>query len=227
MSERRGPAHLQPVIQCIDVRKRFGELDVLRGVDLVVQPGELVVVSGPSGGGKSTLLHLLAALDRPSSGRIVVNDQDLANLRRVNHYRRFDVGIIFQFHNLLPHMTAGKNVELAMFGTHLSAHEREHRAAELLAQLALSHAVDRSPTKLSGGERQRVAIARALANQPRLLLADEPTGSLDPSSSDIVLALLDRVRSELEMAIVMVTHDPAIAGRADRRLRLDDGMLSS
>ncbi|MBI5088278.1 MAG: ATP-binding cassette domain-containing protein [Actinobacteria bacterium] len=171
------------VVECTGVRKVFGAHEVLRGVDLVVRRGQLVAVSGPSGGGKSTLLHLLAALDRPTSGQMVVNGHDLAHLRAVNRYRRHDVGIVFQLHNLLPHMTAGRNVELAMFGTGLSGRERAARAALLLAQVGLEDAIDRSPTRLSGGERQRVAIARAIANEPIVLLADEPTGSLDSVST--------------------------------------------
>ena len=221
MSEHRS----EPAVECVDVHKRFGDVEVLGGVDLVVERGELVALSGPSGGGKSTLLHLLAALDRPTSGRIVVNGLDLSALRAVNRYRRQEVGIVFQLHNLLPHMTAGRNVELAMFGTGLSAQERALRAADLLEQLDLSHTIDRSPTRLSGGERQRVAIARAIANQPRLLLADEPTGNLDPSAADSVIALFDRLRRQGEMSVVLVTHDPLMAARADRRLQLEGGVV--
>jgi putative ABC transport system ATP-binding protein len=223
MNEPNSPAG--PVIECAEVRKRFNAVDVLRGVDLVVERGEFVALSGPSGGGKSTLLHLLAALDRPTSGRMVVNGQDLSGLRTVNRYRRHDVGIVFQLHNLLPHMSAGRNVELAMFGSGRSAREREARAVELLEELDLSHAVTRSPSRLSGGERQRVAIARAIANEPVVLLADEPTGNLDPEASNSVLALFERVRSEREMTIVMATHDPPVAARADRRLQLERGVL--
>ncbi len=213
------------VIECVDVRKRFNAVDVLRGIDLVVERGEFVALSGPSGGGKSTLLHLLAALDHADSGRIVVNGHDLRNLRAVNRYRREDVGIVFQLHNLLPHMSASRNVELAMFGTGRSASQREIRAVELLGELDLAHAAARSPSRLSGGERQRVAIARAIANEPVVLLADEPTGNLDPEASDTVLALFARIRAERGMTIVMTTHDPPVAARADRRLLLDDGVL--
>jgi putative ABC transport system ATP-binding protein len=207
------------------VHKRFGDVVVLRGLDLAVGPREFLAVSGPSGGGKSTLLHLLAALDRPTSGRIVVNGHVLGSLRAVNRYRRHDVGIVFQLFNLLPHMSAARNVELAMFGTRRSAREREGRAAELLGELDLAHAIDRSPSRLSGGERQRVAIARAIANEPRVLLADEPTGNLDPTATESVLALFERLRSEREMAVVMVTHDRAVAAHADRHLELVDGVL--
>ncbi len=223
MSEHRG--RRGPAIECVAVHKRFGDVEVLSGVDLVVEQGEMVALSGPSGGGKSTLLHLLAALDRPTSGRIVVSGHDLASLRAVNKYRRHEVGIVFQLHNLLPHMTAGRNVELAMFGTGLSAQERMVRSAELLEQLDLSHRIDRSPNRLSGGERQRVAIARAIANQPRVLLADEPTGNLDPGSADSVIALFERLRRQGDMSVVLVTHDPLMAARADRRLDLVGGVV--
>ena len=213
------------VIECRDVHKRFGGVEVLSGLDLAVEEGEFVALSGASGVGKSTLLHLLAALDRPTSGRIVVAGQDLAELRAVNRYRRSVIGIVFQLHNLLPHMPAGRNVELAMFGTRLSAHQRSQRAAELLAQLDLSHTIDRSPTRLSGGERQRVAIARAIANRPRILLADEPTGNLDPIAADSVMSLLEQLREEQEMSLVVVTHDPTVVARADRRLVLEHGLV--
>lgn len=225
MSDHEPPTG-RPAIECTAVRKHFGDHEVLRGVNLTVHQGELLAITGPSAGGKSTLLHLLVALDKPSSGRIVVNGHDLADLHAVNRYRRFEVGIVFQLHNLLPHMTAGNNVELAMFGAHLSASERRRRSAALLDELGLLHAIDRSPTRLSGGERQRVAIARALANDPRVLLADEPTGSLDPDSSQTVLAMLQHQRDKHGSAIVVVTHDPAVAAHADRRLRLDGGLVA-
>ncbi len=223
MSEHR--PYTGPAVECSDVHKHFGGDEVLRGIHLVVEQGEFVALSGPSGGGKSTLLHLLAALDRPTAGRIVVAGHDLTELRAVNRYRRLEVGIVFQLHNLLPHMSAGRNVELAMFGTHLSAQQRKARSADLLEQLDLSNTVDRSPTRLSGGERQRVAIARAIANNPRLLLADEPTGNLDPGAADTVIAVFERLRERGNMSIVLVTHDPLVGARADRQLVLDDGTV--
>jgi putative ABC transport system ATP-binding protein len=221
--DRDSPGRI--AIECTDVHMRFGQVDVLRGVNLTVNAGEFVVITGPSGGGKSTLLHLLAALDRASSGQIVVNGHDLAKLRAVNRFRRHDVGIVFQLHNLLPHMTAARNVELAMFGTNRSHSERADRAVELLGQLNLSHVVDRTPSKLSGGERQRVAIARALANEPGILLADEPTGSLDRAASDSLLTLFEQLRTGSGMTIVTVTHDPIVVERADRHIRLERGRI--
>jgi putative ABC transport system ATP-binding protein len=214
-----------PVIECIDVHKRFGSVEALHGIDLTVDAGEFVAISGPSGCGKSTLLHLLAALDQATSGRVIVNGHDLAKLHAVNRYRRHDVGIVFQLHNLLPHMTAGRNVELAMFGTDRTTRERADRAAELLTMLDLAQAIDRTPSRLSGGERQRVAIARALANEPHILLADEPTGSLDRAASATVLSLFEQLRTEQGVTIVLVTHDPTVAARADRHLHLRRGRV--
>jgi len=221
----RDPSSAAQIVGCSAVCKRFGERDVLRDFDLEIERGEFAAISGPSGGGKSTLLHLLAALDRPSSGQITVNGHDLAKLRAVNQYRRDDVGIVFQLHNLLPHMTAQRNVELAMFGTHRSAHERAARAHQLLTQLGMADSAERTPTRLSGGERQRVAIARAVANEPRLLLADEPTGSLDQHAADAVLELIEGLRQRHGTTILMVTHDQAITSRADRHLVLEHGRV--
>ena len=214
-----------PVVECRAVHKRFGAVEALRGVDLCVAPGELVALIGSSGSGKSTLLHLLAALDTPTSGRILVHGHDPATLRAVNRYRRLEVGIVFQLHNLLPHLSARANVEIAMFGTGRSVDERSTRATYLLDELELSHVADRTPTRLSGGERQRVAIARAIANEPVVLLADEPTGSLDPCATARVLDAIERLRVERGMTVVMATHDPAATERADRVVRIEAGSI--
>lgn len=204
-----------------------GAVRVLDGVDLTVERGELVAISGSSGSGKSTLLHLLAALDRPTSGSITVNGHDLTHPRGVNHYRRCDIGLVFQLHNLLPHLEAAHNVELAMFGTSRNARARAERAAELLGRMGLADVASRSPSKLSGGERLRVAIARALANDPPLLLADEPTGSLDQQSMEMVLSLFAELRRNRGLTVVMVTHDPRAVSQADRQLVLADGRLTA
>jgi putative ABC transport system ATP-binding protein len=201
-----------------------GHVNALAGIDLTVRFGETVSISGPSGCGKSTLLHLLAAIDSPTSGTVTVAGHDLAHLRDPSDYRRNEVGLVFQFHNLLPQLSALANVELPMFGTRLSAHQRESRARELLAEVDLSDCEDRLPTELSGGERQRVAIARALANEPNILLADEPTGSLDSVSTTRFLELLDRLGAS-GMTIVMVTHAPDVAMHADRIIEMRDGII--
>lgn len=213
------------VVACRGVQKRFGSVEILRGIDLEVRRGEIVAVTGPSGGGKSTLLHLLGRLDRATAGEIIVDGQDLDDLVAVNRYRRHVVGIVFQLHNLLPHLSAARNVELAMYGSGRGRRERVARVAELLEVLDLGHASDRMPPKLSGGERQRVAIARAIANSPKVLLADEPTGSLDPASSALVIDLLRAQRDTHGTTVIAVTHDPEVAAAADRRLELRDGAI--
>ena len=191
--------------------------------NLTVERGEWVAISGASGSGKSTLLHLLAALDRPTSGRLRVLGQDLRELRDVDGYRRTTVGLVFQLHNLLAHLDACQNVEIAMMGTHRSARERHARAMELLAEVQLGDKALRKPPELSGGERQRVALARALANEPRVVLADEPTGSLDPIAVRQTLDLFARLRDEHGVTVVMVTHDVDVAAAADRVVRLEAG----
>jgi putative ABC transport system ATP-binding protein len=201
-----------------------GPVEALRGVDLSVEYGETVAITGPSGCGKSTLLHLLAAIDSPTSGSVVVGGRDLARIRDLSEYRRSEVGLVFQFHDLLPQLPAHLNVELPMFGTHRTARERKDRAAALLVDVGLPDCGDRLPTELSGGERQRVAIARALSNEPEILLADEPTGSLDSASTEHFLALLSRL-GEGGMTIVMVTHDAGVAAHADRVVAMRDGVV--
>ena len=211
-----------------DVAKYFdrGRVHALDGIDLVVQRGEWVAVTGPSGCGKSTLLHLLSAMDRPTRGRIVIFGRDLARVHDLARYRRTTVGMVFQLHDLIPHLTAAQNVEVAMFGTGRNRRDRAARAVGLLDDVALAGRGDRQPTRLSGGERQRVAIARALANDPPLLLADEPTGNLDAASVDHVLELLGRLRAgRPELTIVMVTHDPRVAAAADRVVRMSSGTV--
>lgn len=218
------------VLELVDVRKYFdnGKVHALDGVNLVVSRGECVAVTGPSGCGKSTMLHLIAALDRPTSGIVRVNGVDLARIENPAAYRRDQIGLVFQLHNLLPQLTAVQNVEIAMFGTGLSRAQRQHRALELLADVDLAGREHRPPTKLSGGERQRVAIARALANEPALMLADEPTGSLDERSVERVLALFSRLRTErADLTMVVVTHDARLAAAADRVVHMRDGRIEA
>ncbi len=203
-----------------------GRLRALDGVDLVVRKGEFVAIVGPSGCGKSTLLHLIAALDRPDEGTIVVAGHDLAAARRLNEYRARDVGMVFQLDNLLPTLTASENVQVPMFGQGRPGRERRRRADALLAMVGLAGRTRNRPPQLSGGERQRVAIARALANSPAILLADEPTGRLDSTSGRRVLELLEEIRREQGITVILVTHDPAIAARADRIVEMLDGRIA-
>jgi putative ABC transport system ATP-binding protein len=208
------------------VRKSFedGRVPALRDVSLEIDPGELVALTGASGSGKSTLLNLIGALDTPDAGSIEIDGASLAEVERPWRYRAATVGFVFQAHNLLPTLTASENVQIAMFGRR-ARREREARAKELLGEVGLERRLTARPVVLSGGERQRVAIARALANEPRLLLADEPTGALDSVTGAQVLDLLDGLRRTHGMTIVLVTNDDSIAARADRILRLSDGVI--
>jgi ABC-type lipoprotein export system ATPase subunit len=209
------------------VRKTYedGRVLALDGVSLRAEAGEFVAVTGPSGCGKSTLLNLVGALDRPDSGAIVVGGERVDELRNPAEYRAATVGFVFQFHNLVPVLSAVENVQVPMLGRGRSRAERERRARELLAEVGLAHRASSRPPTLSGGERQRVALARALANEPRLLLADEPTGALDSDTAAQVLALVARIRAERRTTVLLVTNDEVAAAAADRRLRMRDGRL--
>jgi putative ABC transport system ATP-binding protein len=199
---------------------------VLDHLSLRVETGELVVLVGPSGSGKSTTIHLVAALDHPSSGRIRVNDRDLGRRHRLDRFRREEIGVIFQLHNLLPHLDAQQNVEVVMLGGKLHRRQRRERAKALLAAVHLDGREHVCPPELSGGERQRIAVARALANDPKLLLADEPTGSLDDDNAAAIVALLQE-RCEHGGAVLAVSHDPRLTAAATRVLQLVDGKIQS
>jgi ABC-type lipoprotein export system ATPase subunit len=201
-----------------------GRIAALADVSFGVGEGEFVAVTGPSGCGKSTLLNLIGALDRPTAGEITVAGQSLDRLDGAR-YRATVVGFVFQFHNLIPTLTALENVQLPMFGQRLGRADRAGRARELLEEVGLSERRTAYPPTLSGGERQRVAIARALANEPRLLLADEPTGALDSANGDQIVELLQGVRSQRGTTILLVTNDPDVAESADRILRIRDGRI--
>jgi putative ABC transport system ATP-binding protein len=195
-----------------NVRKSFGDITPLDGLSFHLDPGDFVAVTGPSGSGKSTLLNLVGALDRPDAGEILVGGEDVARLVDPARYRSEVVGFVFQFHHLLPTLTALENVQLPMLGRP----DRVERARALLGQVGLEARERSRPATLSGGERQRVALARALANEPRLLLADEPTGALDAETGAQIVALLRGV----DATILLVTNDDAVAAQADRTIEL-------
>jgi len=209
------------------LRRIHGERIVaLRGIDLELLPGEFAALTGPSGSGKTTLLGLIGGLDRPTAGEVTIDGATVSAGgadRALLH--RTVVGFIFQQHNLLSHLSARDNVELPLVTTVSRRSERRRRATELLEEVGLGERVTERVARLSGGERQRVAVARALANDPRLLLADEPTGALDTESAERVLDLIATLRARRGMTVLMVTHDPLVATRADRVLHLRDGRL--
>ena len=215
----------EPTIRVRNLSKSFddGRIVALSGMDLDVAEGEFVAIVGPSGCGKSTLLHLVAALDTPDGGSIEVAGHELAAGHDLSHYRSRHVGMVFQLHNLLPTLTAEENVQVPMLELDLSRRERREKARGLLAAVGLAGRERNRPPELSGGERQRVALARALANDPPILLADEPTGSLDSEAGERVLALLDELRRSRRLTILLVTHDDNVAARADRIVAMLDG----
>ena len=208
------------------VRKSFesGRVAALRDISFRVEPGEFVALTGSSGSGKSTILNLIGALDAPDAGTVEVDGHSVATLADPTAYRARTVGFVFQAHNLLPTLTAAENVQIPMFGR-VERHARAARANELLDEVGLAARAAARPAVLSGGERQRVAIARALANLPRLLLADEPTGSLDSATGLQVVQLLKALRDQHGMTILLVTNDDDVAKLADRTLRLRDGVI--
>jgi putative ABC transport system ATP-binding protein len=204
-----------------------GKMRALDGVDLEVGAGEFVAVVGPSGCGKSTLLHLIAALDRADAGSIIVRGKDIEQETNLSRYRARDVGLVFQLDNLLTNLSASENVQVPMFEGGKSARQRRARAEELLALVGLVGKTNSRPSQLSGGERQRVAIARALANDPEVLLADEPTGRLDSVSGRRILDLLEHLRDQRGLTVIVVTHDRDVAARADRIVEMLDGRIVS
>lgn len=223
------PAILDAKNLCKVYRRGQSEVAALRAVDLEVEPGSWLAVMGPSGSGKTTLLNLLAGLDQPSQGAVWIagtclSDQDAET---ATVFRRRNIGFVFQFFNLLPSMSAQDNVALPLLAERLALHDIRRRAAQALAAVGLAARADHRPDELSGGEQQRVAIARALVMQPRLLLADEPTGSLDSQNGGEILALLRSLVEDDGVAIVMVTHSASAARAADRILYMRDGALAT
>jgi putative ABC transport system ATP-binding protein len=206
--------------------KSFGRISALRDVSLKVDPGEAIAISGRSGSGKSTLLTLIGGLEQPDNGQILIDGQPIWKQPRPARARREIVGFIFQRHLLLGTLSARANVEVPLIGAGVRPAERRRRALALLADVGLADRADHLPSELSGGERQRVAVARALANQPRLLLADEPTGALDSITSERVLDLLFRLRDRLGMTMLVVSYDRVVGSRADRTVTLMDGQFT-
>jgi len=207
------------------VSRSFGQIISLRDLSLRVEGGEAVAVTGRSGSGKSTLLAMIGGLEQPDSGRVLIDGLPLWTERSQVRARREVVGFVFQRHLLLPSLSARANVEVPLIGAGVRRRERRRRALELLEEVDLSGRAEHRPSELSGGESQRVAVARALANEPKLLLADEPTGSLDSATSERVLDLLLRLREEIGMTLLIVSHDQGVGERTDRTITLIDGHI--
>jgi ABC-type lipoprotein export system ATPase subunit len=215
------------MIETLDLTRIYGdgeEIRALDGVTMSVEAGEFLAVMGPSGSGKSTLLNVLGTLDVPTSGKVFVNGQDLSTLCDVDRFRAKTVGFMFQLHNLLPTLTARENVEIPMMGF-LNTGSRRKRADELLKLVGLGDRLNHLPGQLSGGQRQRVAVARALANQPPLVLADEPTGSLDTNAGQELMRLLKELNRSQGVTFIVVTHDPSVARQTQRVLVMADGRI--
>ncbi len=221
-----------PVVEAINVTKTYmlGKVPVeaLRGVNLKVETGDFVSILGPSGSGKSTMLNLIGALDKPTSGTLLIDGVDIGKLNDNQLAEiRLKIGFVFQFFNLIPRLTAKDNVELSMSIANLSKAERGKRATELLETVGLKDRINHKPAELSGGQQQRVAIARALANNPKFLLLDEPTGNVDSKTASEVLALIETLNVEKNVSIIMVTHDQKLAHEAKRTVQMFDGLISN
>ncbi len=212
-----------------ELSKKYGSLEVVKGVSISVDAGEFVCLVGKSGCGKTTLLSLLSGLERPTKGDVVLNGKKIngASEDELALFRRENVGFIFQSFNLIPTLSAWENVALPLFPIKMTAEERRRRATELLNQMEMGHRMDHLPSALSGGEKQRVAIARALVNKPKIIFADEPTGNLDSATGDAIMDILNRLHSKEGVAILMVTHEVELAKTAERLVRMHDGEVIS
>ena len=218
------------VVETRQLTRTFGAVEPVRaldGVDIVIRAGEYVAVVGPSGSGKSTLLNMLGALDSPSSGQVLISGISLDVVRNLDRFRSKTVGVVFQMHNLIPTLTALENVAVPLYEVRMSRSARRERAEELLVLVGLKHRLKALPSQLSGGERQRVAIARALANEPTIVLADEPTGNLDSKATTAIMELLTELNRTQGTTLIVVTHNTHSANMARRIITLRDGKVLS
>jgi putative ABC transport system ATP-binding protein len=217
------------ILSGMDLSKKYGDLEVVKGVSLAIDAGEFVCLVGKSGCGKTTLLSLLSGLEKPTKGRVILNGEEIngASEDALALFRRENVGFIFQSFNLIPTLSAWENVALPLFPIKMTNEERRRRATELLGKMELGHRIEHLPSALSGGEKQRVAIARALINNPKIIFADEPTGNLDSSTGEAIMAILNKLHKEEGVAILMVTHEDELAKTANRLIRMKDGEVVS
>lgn len=217
------------MIELTDIKRSFGSLEVIKGISLKVERGEVVSITGPSGAGKTTLLQIMGSLDRPDSGQVLYDGQDITRMgaAELSAFRNRHIGFVFQFHQLLPEFTAQENIAIPMLIAGKNANQAMTRATELLEMLGLGNRAGHKPSELSGGEKQRIAVARALANQPDVILADEPSGSLDTKNKEELHNLFFELRDKLGQTFVIVTHDESLAELADRRIHLLDGAVTT
>lgn len=216
------------MIEVKDIRKQFGDLEVLKGVNLSIKKGEIVSIVGASGAGKTTLLQILGTLDKADTGDILFEGESIMKLRKkaLSDFRNDNIGFVFQFHHLLPEFTALENVVLPALIGNKNKKEAEERAKELLGMLGLSERLHHKPAQLSGGEQQRTSVARALINNPKLILADEPSGNLDSENADELHELFFKLRNETNQTFVIVTHNEELADMADRKIVMKDGVTT-
>ena len=216
------------MIELDNITRSFGSLKVLKGISLKVDKGEIISITGPSGAGKTTLLQIMGSLDKPDTGRVLYDGRDITTMgeKELSSFRGEHIGFVFQFHQLLPEFTAKENIMIPMLIAGKNMHDAASRASELLEMLGLKDRSEHKPSELSGGEKQRIAVARALANKPDVILADEPSGSLDSKNKEDLHNLFFKLRDMLGQTFVIVTHDESLASMTDRTIHLLDGVIS-